>query len=92
MSCSKNSVLLVLPFLSRILNQVRTSTNAKVYKGILDRGKEGRQEVAMRQLKEGVHKADTIRFMQEIAILTQIHHPSIIQFYGMVENENPVSH
>ena len=65
--------------------------NTIVYKGILDLGKEGKQEVAVRQLEKGVQKPDTIRFMQEIAILTQIHHPSIVQFHGMVENENPVS-
>lgn len=64
--------------------------NTMVYKGILDLGKH-KQEVAVRQLKTGVQKADTIRFMQEVAILTQIHHPSIVQFYGMIENENPVS-
>lgn len=76
--------------LSRILTQVRTCINTVVYNAILDLGEEGKQEVAVRQLKREIQKADIIRFMQEIAILTQIHHPSIVQFYGMIENENPV--
>lgn len=91
MSYSKRYLSFALKVLNRLLTQVRTSINTVVYKGILDLGDNPKQEVAVRQLKRGIPKADTIRFMQEIAILTQIHHPSIIQFYGMIENENPVS-
>lgn len=91
MSNSNKHLSTVLRILSRFLTQLRTSVSTVVYKGILDLAEEGKQEVAVRQLKQGIPKANTIRFMQEIAILTQIHHPSIVQFYGMIENENPVS-
>ena len=87
----RNILSFPLTILNRFLTQVKTSVNTIVYKGILDLTEEGKQEVAVRQLKRGISKADTIRFMQEIAILTQIHHPSIVRFYGMIENENPVS-
>lgn len=58
---------------------------------MLETDEEGKREVAVRELQKDARKTEAIRFMQEVAILTQLHHPSIVQFYGIVENENLVS-
>jgi len=58
---------------------------------VLETDDEEKQEVAVRELQKNARKTEAIRYMQEVAVLTQLHHPSIVEFYGIVENENLVS-
>lgn len=58
---------------------------------MLETDDEEKQEVAVRELQKNARKTEAIRYMQEVAVLTQLHHPSIVEFYGIVENENLVS-
>ena len=47
-------------------------------------------EVAVKKLQENCSEVDTIRFLQEAAIIGQFRHSNIIQLYGVVTVGEPV--
>ena len=55
------------------------------------RGAEGEREVAVKMLLPGPTSQDTVRFLQEAAIMGQFRHPNIVQLLGVVTVGEPVS-
>ena len=54
-----------------------------VSRGIWQDGK-GSVEVAVKMLQEGTSEEDTVRFLQEAAIMGQFKHPNIVELLGVV--------
>ena len=52
---------------------------------------EGERKVAVKMLPPGPTSEDTVRFLQEAAIMGQFRHPNIVQLLGVVTVEEPVS-
>ena len=48
-------------------------------------------EVAVKTLKSGTSEEDTVRFLQEAAIMGQFRHPNILQLHGVVTLAEHVS-
>ena len=51
----------------------------------------GQVEVAVKMLKEGSDQFDRVKFLQEAAIMGQFRHHNIVQLYGVITDEEPVS-
>ena len=51
----------------------------------------GAREVAVKMLQHRPTTEDTVRFLQEAAIMGQFRHPNIVQLMGVVTVEEPVS-
>ena len=51
----------------------------------------GPVEVAVKTLKRGSSEEDTVRFLQEAAIMGQFRHPNIVQLHGVVTLAEHVS-
>ena len=47
--------------------------------------------VALKTLNTGSSHNDTIKFLQEAAIMAQFHHPNVIKLHGVVSVGEPVS-
>ena len=45
---------------------------------------QGAIEVAVKTLKRGATEEDTVRFLQEAAIMGQFRHPNIVELVGVV--------
>ena len=45
----------------------------------------------MKMLKEGSDQFDRVKFLQEAAIMGQFRHHNIVQLYGVITDEEPVS-
>ena len=52
---------------------------------------QGEVEVAVKMLREGSIMSNRIKFLQEAAIMGQFKHPNVVQLYGVVIVEQPVS-
>ena len=52
---------------------------------------QGEVEVAAKVLKDGSMMSNRIKFLQEAAIMGQFKHPNIVELYGVVVTEQPVS-
>ena len=50
----------------------------------------GPVEVAVKTLKRGASEEDTVRFLQEAAIMGQFRHPNIVELLGVVTLGKPV--
>lgn len=48
-------------------------------------------DVALKFLNEESSQEDTIKFLQEAAIMAQFHHPNIIDLHGIVSDGDKVS-
>ena len=48
-------------------------------------------DVAIKKLQEEHSEEDTVRFLQEAAIMGQFRHPNIVQLLGVVTVGKPVS-
>ena len=46
----------------------------------------------MKTLKRGSSEEDTVKFLQEAAIMGQFRHPNIVQLHGVVTLGEQVSH
>ena len=55
------------------------------------RAAEREREVAVKMLLPGPTSQDTVRFLQEAAIMGQFRHPNIVQLLGVVTVGEPVS-
>ena len=62
----------------------------EVFKGIWDTPY-GPQEVAIKMLKEASSDVETVKFLQEAAIMAQFRHPHIVRLLGSVTVDKPVS-
>ena len=51
----------------------------------------GPVEVAVKTLKRGSSEEDTVRFLQEAAIMGQFRHPNIVELLGVLTLSEPVS-
>lgn len=47
-------------------------------------------DVALKTLNEGSSKQDTVKFLQEAAIMAQFRHPNVIKLYGVISTGEPV--
>ena len=61
-----------------------------VKRGIWQTSK-GDKEVAVKMLQPNPSGEDTVRFLQEAAIMGQFRHPNIVQLMGVVTVDKPVS-
>ena len=63
--------------------------------GEVNKGKwqceQGSVEVAVKTLKAGSSEEDTVRFLQEAAIMGQFRHPNIVELLGVVTLAERVS-
>ena len=51
----------------------------------------GEVKVAVKTLKEGSGEEDRVKFLQEAAIMGQFKHPNVVEMYGMITMNQPVS-
>ena len=49
-------------------------------------------EVAVKTLQEGSSEKEKIKFLQEAVIMSQFNHANVIKLYGVVADDNLVSH
>ena len=61
-----------------------------VFKGVWETPY-GPRNVAMKMLKPGAKKNEKVKFLQEAAIMAQFKHPHIVELFGAVTVEEPVS-
>ena len=47
--------------------------------------------MAVKTLKEGSGEEDRVKFLQEAAIMGQFKHPNVVEMYGMITMNQPVS-
>ena len=73
----------------RIQHVLGTGNYGEVNKGLWQ-CEEGPVEVAVKTLKRGSSEEDTVRFLQEAAIMGQFRHPNIVQLLGVVTLKEPV--
>ena len=62
----------------------------EVHKGAW-KGKKSDLNVVVKSLKRNAPQEEKIRLLQEAVIMGQFHHPNVLQFYGMVNEEATVS-
>lgn len=60
-------------------------------KGLWQPAGRGEVEVAVKTLNEGSDEEDRVKFLQEAAIMGQFKHPNVVEMYGMVIRDMPVS-
>ena len=75
---------------SRLLKAIGSGEFGNVYKAVWSISG-STKEVAVKTLKPGSSENDTVRFLQEAAIMGQFNHPYIVKLYGVVTLEDPVS-
>ena len=49
------------------------------------------KDVAVKTLKPGSSEDDSVRFLQEAAIMGQFNHPHVVKLYGVITVGDPVS-
>ena len=62
-----------------------------MFKGVWQSAGKGEVEVAVKTLKKGSGEEDRVKFLQEAAIMGQFKHPNVVEMYGTVTKEMPVS-
>ena len=62
----------------------------EVHKGAW-KGKKRDLDIVVKSLKRNAPQEEKIKLLQEAAIMDQFHHPNILQFYGVVNEEATVS-
>ena len=82
---------MILDYLYRVQHVLGTGNYGEVKKGVWQ-CEEGPVEVAVKTLKRGSSEEDTVRFLQEAAIMGQFTHPNIVQLLGVVTLGERVSH
>ena len=73
----------------RITEHLGSGQFGKVNQGVWQGGSPAVQ-VAVKMLQEGTSEEDTVRFLQEAAIMGQFRHPNIVELLGVVTVGNPV--
>ena len=87
---SARDLILQLCNLCSIKEEIGSGQFGTVYKGVLQNGDE-EVVVAVKTLKEGSGEDERVKFLQEAAIMGQFKHPNVVQMYGMVTSDQPVS-
>ena len=75
---------------NRITEHLGSGEFGTVCKGMW-RGHKGNLDVAVKMLNSKATERDTVRFLQEAAIMGQFRHPNIVRMYGVVTVGDPVS-
>ena len=75
----------------RLDSQLGSGQFGVVFKGVWRSSSRGEVEVAVKTLKEGSGEEDRVKFLQEAAIMGQFKHPNVVEMYGVVTAEEPVS-
>jgi len=75
----------------RTLSYLGSGHFGKVYKGLWSSPSGDDVEVAIKTLKEDAKEEERVKFLQEAAIMGQFKHSSIVSFYGVVTDQQPVS-
>ena len=55
------------------------------------KGKERDLDILVKSLVEGAPQDEKIKLLQEAVVMGQFHHPNILQFYGIVDEDSTVS-
>lgn len=74
----------------RTLSHLGSGQFGSVELGSWDSGSR-KTDVALKTLNKGASVQDTIKFLQEAAIMAQFRHPNVIKLYGVVNSGEPVS-
>ena len=74
----------------RVLHHLGSGQFGKVDLGEWDNGTK-KMPVALKMLNEDSSSEDTVKFLQEAAIMAQFHHPNVINLHGVVITGEPVS-
>ena len=55
------------------------------------KGRRSDLDIVVKSLKSNAPQEEKIKLLQEAAIMGQFHHPNILQFYGVVNEEPTLS-
>ncbi len=77
-------------YVIRILGHLGSGQFGTVNRGLYNHSSVKR-EVALKTLNKGTSKEDTIKFLQEAAIMAQFYHPNIIKLHGIVNGNESVN-
>ena len=75
----------------RVHHPLGSGNFGEVSKGEWHSEEQGTVEVAIKTLKRGSSEEDTVRFLQEAAIMGQFRHPNIVELFGVVTLAERVS-
>ncbi len=78
-------------FHTRLKEEIGSGQFGTVYKGVWQSADEGEVEVAVKTLKEQSVEEDRVKFLQEAATMGQFKHPNVVEMYGVVTRDMPVS-
>lgn len=76
---------------SRFKHVIGSGQFGTVFKGVWLSAHKGQVEVAIKTLKESSGEEDRVKFFQEAIIMGQFKHPNVVEVYGMVTKDMPVS-
>ena len=82
-NCKKNSGI-------RLLEKLGSGQFGQVCKGLW-KFPGCSMEIAVKTLKPNTAEEDTVKFLQEAAIMGQFSHPNVVKLYGVVTVGEPVS-
>ena len=74
----------------RIMGHLGSGQFGKVAKGVWHT-EQGDLDIAVKKLNDKASEKDTVRFLQEAAIMGQFKHPNIVRLHGVVTVGSPVS-
>ena len=74
----------------RITGHLGSGQFGKVAKGVWHT-EQGDLDIAVKKLNDKASEKDTVRFLQEAAIMGQFKHPNIVRLHGVVTVGSPVS-
>ena len=75
----------------QMLTKLGEGQFGEVYKAVLKSPTGPSQEVAVKLVKKGAPREETLKLLQEAAILGQFIHHHIVHFVGVVTVDEPVS-
>ena len=75
----------------RLMHSLGSGQFGEVNKGVWQ-SPQGAMEVAVKTLKRGATEEDTLKFLQEAAIMGQFKHPNIVELVGVVTLGKPVGY
>ena len=75
--------------LDRLGRTIGSGQFGEVLKGTWTRPR-GEVDVAVKTLKKGATGTERVKFLQEVAMMGQFKHPSVVTMYGVVVDEEPV--
>ena len=76
----------------RVIGHLGSGQFGTVGKGVWTTYTDEQLDVAIKTLYDTAAEQDEVRFLQEVAIIGQFHHPNIVEMYGVVTIGNPVSY